>query len=820
MTQHPHLVLRNTGETKTYTSTSGGGSAPFKTPPRDDRHSHGTGIVSSIRTAVADSSPDIEDDDESERPEGITLEFESDPGFALKIESLERERSGIELVNVREDGGKMFAVVFMPTSKAAMFLRIFERYIDEEADSGAPKNQALVESISFVRRATLRSFWTDSKPFPSQADSIWWEIWLRNDGEVTSVVEKFQSEAQRIGITVSQRLVRFPERIVLLAEASAEQWEQFHNLFDLLAELRAAAKVPTEFVELTPKEQAERIQSALERMTLPTEDAPAVCLLDTGVNRGHPLLAIALDEEHLLTVDPMWTPADRKGHGTEMAGLALYGCLTEVLESDEPLRLSHRLESVKILPDEGSNQPEHYGAITSEAVARAEVQSPTRNRAICLAVTAEKCDEGLPTSWSASVDQLCSGALDSNQRLMFVSAGNTPPETRHEYPERNYLEGVEDPSHSWNVVTVGAYTERCNIRSEEYAGWEPIAKAGLLSPCSRTSVIWEKKEWPLKPDIVMEGGNSARESGGGHADFIDDLALLTTRVSPTGALLTTSGETSGATAQAARFAAMVHAKYPHLWPETVRALIVHSAEWTDAMLEEFPYRERHKRIRCYGYGVPSLERALWSVSNAATMIVQDSLQPFDRVDGTMKTKDMRMHALPWPKEVLESLGEAPIKMRVTLSYFIEPSPGRRGWQKKHRYQSHGLRFDVKRPVETVEQFEQRLSKDAWENREERPDSVTEDRSWELGKNLRTRGSIHSDTWTGMASELAACGVIGVHPVTGWWRERPHLERWSRSARYALLVSLETDDTEIDLYTPIESQVVTEVETEVEIEDDF
>lgn len=817
MARHPHFILRDTGETKTYTSPQQVIAGPFRTPPRDDRRGHGERLVSSIRTAAELPS---DSDDEEERPEGITLEFESDEGFALKLESLESQRSGIELVNVREAGDRMYATVFVPTAKLAVLIKKFERYIDEDTDSGAPKNQALVESISFVRKAALRSFWMDSKPFPTDVGRIWWEVWLRNDGIVTSVVEKFQAEAQRVGIDVGQRLVRFPERIVVLAQASIEQLESFRNLFDLLAELRTAAMVPTEFVELTPKEQANLVEAVLERITPPAEDAPAVCLLDTGVNRAHPLLEIALDEEHLLTTDPAWSPADRKGHGTEMAGLALYGCLTAVLGSDEPMVLGHRLESVKLLPDDGANNPEHYGAITAEAVARAEVQSPTRNRAICMAVTAENRDEGLPTSWSASIDQLCSGALDSNRRLMFVSAGNIPLDARDEYPQRNHLEGVEDPSHAWNVITVGAYTERCDIRSAEYDGWEAIAAPGSLSPCSRTSMIWEMKEWPLKPDIVMEGGNSAREPGSGHTDSIDDLALLTTRLTPTGALLTTSGETSGATAQAARLAAMVSAMYPHLWPEALRALMVHSAEWTGAMLEEFPHPERHKRIRCYGYGVPNLERALWSVTNAATMIVQDSLQPFDRVDGRMRTKDMRLHTLPWPKEVLEGLGESPIRMRATLSYFIEPSPGRRGWTKKHRYQSHGLRFDVKRPLETAEQFEQRLSRAAWDDPEERPDTVSDDRHWNLGKNLRTRGSIHSDTWTGTASQLAACGLIAVHPITGWWRERPHLDRWSRSARYALVISLETDNEEIDLYTPIENELVAEVETGIVSEVDF
>ena len=48
-------------------------------------------------------------------------------------------------------------------------------------------------------------------------------------------------------------------------------------------------------------------------------------------------------------------------------------------------------------------------------------------------------------------------------------------------------------------------------------------------------------------------------------------------------------------------------------------------------------------------------------------------------------------------------------MRVTLSFFVEPSPGRRGWTRKHRYQSHGLLFEVKRPTETTADLLKRIS---------------------------------------------------------------------------------------------------------------
>jgi hypothetical protein len=229
------------------------------------------------------------------------------------------------------------------------------------------------------------------------------------------------------------------------------------------------------------------------------------------------------------------------------------------------------------------------------------------------------------------------------------------------------------------------------------------------------------------------------------------------------------------------------------------------------MLAEFPENQRHNRLRAYGFGVPDLGRALWSASNAATLVIESSLQPFDKMDNVIKTKDMHLHELPWPKQVLQDLGEVDVRMRVTLSYFIEPSPGRRGWTRKHRYQSHGLRFDVKRPLETAASFHKRLSKAAWDEDEDEVDQGSDDRNWELGQQLRCKGSIHSDTWIGTAAELAASGTIAVFPVTGWWKERPHLECWHKQSRYSLVVTIETDDVDVDLYTPIANQIGVPVE---------
>ena len=263
---------------------------------------------------------------------------------------------------------------------------------------------------------------------------------------------------------------------------------------------------------------------------------------------------------------------------------------------------------------------------------------------------------------------------------------------------------MHDPAQAWNALTVGAFTELVRITGPDTGDYAPIAPRGGLSPFSTTSLIWEKY-WPLKPDVVLEGGNAAKDLLS--AVRMDSLSLLTTHHRAAERIFTTTNATSAAMALAARLAARILVVYPTLWPETVRALIVHSAEWTEAMRRaSLPTtgtatKAHYRRLvqRC-GFGVPDLDRALWSVDNSLTMMIEERLHPFEREGSKQPTlRDMHLHNLPWPREALEGLGETQVEMRVTLSYFIEPNPSRRGVRSRYRYESHGLRFDVRRPHE-------------------------------------------------------------------------------------------------------------------------
>jgi hypothetical protein len=222
-------------------------------------------------------------------------------------------------------------------------------------------------------------------------------------------------------------------------------------------------------------------------------------------------------------------------------------------------------------------------------------------------------------------------------------------------------------------------------------------------------------------------------------------------------------------------------------------------------LESESKAEFKKLVRICGYGVPSLERALYCAANSLTLVSEATLQPFDKRESRYVTKDMHLYSLPWPSDILLDLGEAPVKMRVTLSYFVDPSPGSRGWRNRYSYASHGLRFEVKRPLETERDFLKRVNEQAREEGENRGDNRPENK-WVIGEKGRNAGSIHSDIWQGTAADLAGSNLIAVYPTTGWWKDRPRLERWNRPVRYSLLVSILAPEQQVDIYTPVAIQV--------------
>ena len=413
------------------------------------------------------------------------------------------------------------------------------------------------------------------------------------------------------------------------------------------------------------------------------------------------------------------------------------------------------------------------------------------------------------------MDQLCAGSevAAAGSRLFCVAAGNIlePQQLRHEqYTTLNDLTEIESPAQAWNALTIGGFTELTDISDPSHQGWLSFATRGDMAPTT-TTATWNDT-WPIKPDVVMEAGNLGVDPADGLGYGFPEVRLLTTSREYPQIPFEHFGDTSAAAANAARLCAILQSHYPNLWPETIRALVVDSARWTSAMLSHLPpapnKTDHRLLVRRYGFGVPDLGRAMYSAQNALTLIAEERIQPYVKeLKKSARLNEMKVFRLPWPLQQLTDLGTIEVLMRVTLSYFIEPNPAESARNRKHRYASHGLRFAVKLPDEDENDFRKRINKAA---REDVPGTHASDTSWMLGKDLRDRGSLHSDIWRGPASDLARRGVVAVYPVSGWWKDREHLEKYNRSARFSLVISIVTPPVGIDIYTPVLNQIAVEI----------
>ncbi len=818
--------------------------------PDRDRNNHGNLLLTQLERMATEAERlrQLRAASGTSEHQGMAVALEiSPPGTLDPGKQLEWKKDGIEVLSVAATPNADIINLYVPDGKLSALERRVREYLTKEnapkkeGQVPRPKNARLINAISSIRRAAFAELWTDKAPPPDQNQVTVFQIWLRLGAEAPNqVYASFRDAAQPFDVVVEPGYLTFPGRVVLAARSTRATLEQTIDLLDFVAEIRKTS-LPAEFFlsGLRPFEQAEWVRDMAGRMQIPPADQnlPRIALFDTGVNRGHPLLSPLLDPADVHAVIDTWDTADRQGHGSEMAGLTLHGDLRTPLTSRDPHRIPHRLESVKILPDTGNNLPHLYGWTCDEAVRLVEQTKADATRTFSIMTTVIGATAGWPSEWSAALDRLAFGlrgpsadALDLpvmdgdtprvRPRLFVVAAGNIPWSEWIDYPNKNGVELIEDPGQAWNAMTVGAHTDLVDFNHDQWPDLRPIASAGSLSPSSRTSLLWPDR-WPVKPDVVAEGGNGCIDGAATPQVTVgpEDLRVVTTSHEPTRALLAEAGDTSAAAAEVARICAHLQSRYPSYWPETIRALVVQGAGYTQAMRADqgiVPTKtDRRSLLRRYGHGRVSMESSLNSALNKPTLIQQETIVPYVLDGSTYYLGRMNIHDLPWPKADLQGLGEAAVTLKITLSYFIQPNPSRRGWQSKFRYQSHGLRFAVRGASETTERFHQRINgikrDEMGDDREESmPDPDNE--GWLLRSPLRSQGSLHCDTWYGLASDLANKSEIAVFPVGGWWKEMADRTQPNRRVRYALVVSLDVlTNVDVDIYTPIANQIVVPVD---------
>ena len=830
-----HLRVDGFSDPQNFRSRKRGSSPPV---PLRNRTQHGTELTrqyqSVLESSQAKRSEVAQPISESM---GIYVQLISFEDCELPLNSL--DTSDFELRSCRRINNRDVAIVFIPDVKRNAFQKKLNAYLDPERDGrNSPRNHTLIGSIQAVRLAEIRSFWTDAQNlFPqNNQQQVWWELWIKKTttSEDQSPISIVQQLAERLNLRYENTYQVFFDSVVTLIYASVDQLQNATELISTLDELRSVRTTPNFFIESYPKEQSTWVRDLLSRLTVRNDSNVSVVILDNGVNFNHPILSQVTNANLSARWNPQWPEYNDYSqyrylgwdHASRQAGIASFINLMPAVLSTNHVEIPYQIESGRILPAVGINDPKLYGAITTGVISKLEADRSTWKRVFSLAVTADSpMMSGQPTSWSSEIDQFSSGASGDIQRLFVISTGNIRTElTNPDYWTETQLAEAEDPSQSWNALTVGAFTEFTTNDDPSFDGWSPLAISGDISPASRTSVNWRwRSQAPYKPDVVAEGGNRLLSPDGIRITDADVVSILTTSGHTSGQLFEVTGDTSAATASISGQAAILLSENPDYWPETIKALLVHSAQWTPQMWARYnqlltthsPKVSKETMLRSIGYGVPNLQRARYSANHALTLIAQNTIQPFTKEDETDAGSDptlneMCLYELPWPVEVLQSLDpKLEVKLRVTLSYFIEPNPGRRGYRQRFSYQSHGLRFEVIRPGQSLPNFTASINKlAAYEDY----DGLEGDaEGWLLGTQLRTRGTIHSDIWTGTAQALADMNTIAVYPVGGWWKYRRASDKWKNSVRFCLIVSIDVPNTDVDIYSSVATIISTDIE---------
>lgn len=763
----------------------GGGNTAY---PARNRQEYAVEIKSQYLTAIDYAISILSDRANDGKPTANGAYIDLDMKGALAPLSLPKTQGAtIMKVSKPKEDGNVAVTVYVEKEKKDWLSNKADEYAELQDSEKLNATDKIIAPIDEVRAADIRSLYISAEEFDAIPDDIigTYELWLyKFSGYEKRLV---QTVLSCLGIENNDgRILEFDSVDVWLIKATKQQLMEIPSSIDFIEGVRPYRQ-PSILTRrnVENREWAELIGNDAQFEL--DENSTRLGLLDSGVNNAHKLLAPALPDERMASVLGATDNIDHDNHGTGMAGLALYGDLTDIVYQRAPLdAIKHDLASVKIYEEGHESDTNFYGVIIEDGINKAQELGANIQ---CMAVTDATPYEGLPTSSSSALDvSIYHGGLCD--RLVLVSAGNidSPDVDADDYTASCKAHSVKSPAQAWNALTVGAFTEKTATKD---ATFKPLAPPCGISPLSRTSYQW--KTGHTKPEIMMEGGNYAFHDSLGTTP-LEDLSLITTNMDLQITLNEFSG-TSAATALAARLAAKIKIANPQLSMLSIRGMMVHSARWTPEMKRLGDCKDI---MPLCGYGVPVEDIALFSNERCATYIFENEITPFKGVKGTNIYNELHYYSLPWPKELLEQMGNENVTIRITLSYYVEPSPGYAGKKNKYRYPSAMLGFDLNTPTESASEFRKRHNKFEGEK-------TTKNNSnrWNIKQTLRENGTVQSDWIKCKAIELAACNEIVVYPRGGWWKERK-LENVGNNIKYSLIVSLESEETEI--YNAVETAI--------------
>ncbi|MDO9537824.1 MAG: S8 family peptidase [Thermoplasmata archaeon] len=422
--------------------------------------------------------------------------------------------------------------------------------------------------------------------------------------------------------------------------------------------------------------------------SLPGEDVPLACIVDSGVFSGHPLLrkGMILEERDLGSGEE--NEADLNGHGTGVAGIVVYGDVARAMVTQE-WEPKVRICSAKVLKNDPVwNNPVFPEEVRPESVLEEAIRYFHQERH-CRIFNLSVGDSdklyrgGRQFSWAEMLDNL-SRELDI---IIVVSAGNVH---NPEIPNGNSREEIQesardqllnskhrliDPGTAAICLSVGSIARREDPYDSSGGAMPRLAVSRKKAPSvfTRTGFGVAKA---LKPDLVAHGGNYAlQQIPGGDKTWVPNdpnMGELTLRNSlKDGRWFKAFCGTSLAAPHVTHIAALIeHALKQQLGDSPsanlIRAMMVNSAnvpenivEWLRNSQDINDNREKPRKqeylLRLVGFGEPQ-DDICWSHRNRVTLFAED----------TLPLKSFHIYSVRIPPDFLQRRGHK--KIAISLAY--------------------------------------------------------------------------------------------------------------------------------------------------------
>lgn len=385
--------------------------------------------------------------------------------------------------------------------------------------------------------------------------------------------------------------------------------------------------------------------SILPEVLPPPEQNCGVLVIDSGVQRGHPLISPALAEAEVfpdidgkvITGGPDDGDERTGGHGTGVSGVAVYGNVGQCIH-ERSFQPNTWLFSARVTNQDNEYDPD----LLLENQLGSAIRYFTENYPNCKVINISLGDANLPYregqkqfALAAKIDEIAYEYQHKN--LVFViSAGNSyygvdsDELFRRDYP--NYLLDDEariiEPATAAIALTVGSLSLGTgSLQYPEDARRCAIARlSGYPSPFTRTGF---GVDGMIKPDLVDFGGDLVLD-GARIIPSEPGVAVLTLAKNYEKSLFRAYCGTSFAAPRVANMAAQLFTQFPNATSNLIRALIVNSAQLPVEIPDSLQGKksaQANKRLKIYGYGQPDLRRARYSAENYVVLLVDNAQIP-------------------------------------------------------------------------------------------------------------------------------------------------------------------------------------------------